>query len=174
MIRTERLVLRTFREDDYAAMKAVIEDKMASEWAPYDAQWSLDDERFGSTFRWLSSLNYWFAMEYEGDIIGFIVAQPSHDGLSRDIGYTVRRDMQRQGFAYEACAAIMRAAARDEKLVKFTAGTAECNYPSAGLLRKLGFEPVMRHRAWFRKDENGEPMWFMGYSYECDAGRWRE
>jgi RimJ/RimL family protein N-acetyltransferase len=174
MIHTERLVLRRFEADDFEGLRVVVEDKMASEWAPYDAQWPLEDERMRSTFRWLSSLDYWYAMEFEGEIIGFLVAQPTEDGAAREIGYTVRSDMQRRGFAYEACAAVMREYAKDERVLKFTAGTAECNYPSIGLLRKLGFEPKVRHRAWFKKDENGEPVWFIGYSFECPAERWRK
>lgn len=167
-------MLRRFCEGDYEALKRVVEDKMASEWAPYDAQWPLEEDRLRSTFRWLSSLNYWYAMDYEGDIIGFVVAQPVNDGAGREIGYTVRRDMQRRGFAYEACAAIMREYARQSGLERFTAGTAECNGPSIRLLEKLGFEKTVRHRAWFKKDENGEPMWFMGFSFACEADRWRK
>ena len=101
-------MLRRFEAADLDGLRAVVEDKMASEWAPYDAQWPLEEERMRSTFRWLSSLDYWYAMEFEGDIIGFLVAQPSEDGAAREIGYTVRSDMHRKGFAYEACAAVMR------------------------------------------------------------------
>ena len=167
-------MLRRFCEGDYEGLRTVIEDKMASEWAPYDAQWSLEDEKLRSTFAWVCGQDCWYAMEYEGEIIGFVVAQPINGGELREIGYTVRRDMQRRGFAYEACAALMREYARDAALERFTAGTAECNGPSIRLLEKLGFEKAVRHRAWFKKDENGEPMWFMGFTFLCEAEKWRE
>ena len=166
-------MLRRLRDEDFEAFRALIEDKMASEWAPYDAQWSTEEMKLRGALKWFGACDYWYAMDYEGDLIGFVVTPLSEDGTARDIGYTVRRDMHRQGFAYEACAAVLREAAKDEKIVKFTAGTAECNYPSVGLLKKLGFEVRARHRAWFMKDENGEPMWFMGYSFECPAEKWR-
>ena len=140
----------------------------------YDAQWSLEEARLRASFNWLRTQPGWYAMDKNGDIIGFIVAQPTDEGKAREIGYTVRSDMQRKGFAHEACAAIMRELAKDETLEKFTAGTAECNHPSIALLTKLGFEPKLRHRAWFKKDDSGNPMWFIGYSFECDAEVWRK
>ena len=173
MIRTERLVLRQFRPDDFEMFRALIMDKMASPWAPYDAQWPTDEAKLRTMLERFSISDYWYAMDLGVDIIGFIVAQPSPDGRSRDIGYTVRTDMQRKGFAYEACAALLREYAKDSNLAKFTAGTAECNHPSRNLLHKLGFVPVTMHRAWFKKDENDMPMWFLGYSYECSPEIWR-
>ena len=167
-------MLRSFCESDFPGFLALIEDKMASEWAPYDAQWPTDETALRHMLARFSCIEHWYAMEHEGDIIGFVVAQPDAEGLSRDIGYTVRRDMQRKGFAYEACAAVMRDCAHDERLVRFTAGTAECNHPSRRLLAKLGFTPKAMHRAWFKKDENGQPMWFLGHSYECGTEAWRK
>jgi len=174
MIRTQRLLLRQFHESDLEALHRVVADKMASQWSPYDAQWPLDRESLKNTLCRICTQNGWYAVEYDGELIGFIAAQPADNGRSCEIGYTIRSDMQRKGFAYEACAAIMRELAMDSTLERFTAGTAECNYPSIALLTKLGFSPKLRHRAWFKKDENGSPMWFMGYSFECNAEVWRK
>lgn len=174
MIYTERLILRRFRGEDIADFLDLIHDKQRSQWAVYDGAWPSDDRALTALLgRFCESPN-WFCIELaeEKKCIGFVAAHFSADGRECDIGYTLHTAYQRRGYGYEACAAALRELARAQTLVKFTAGTAECNYPSVGLLVKLGFAVHGKHIASFAKDAEGNPIRFIGNSFECDADRW--
>lgn len=175
MISTGRLILRRLRPQDITDFTALIRDKMTSPYAPYDAQWPTDVPALMGVMRWLAGDPAWYCIELRSErkVVGFVVGSVSADGRSCEIGYTVHRAYQRQGVAYEACAALMRRRAASPMLERFTAGTADCNVPSRALLMKLGFVRLRSEPASFAKDANGEPIVFMGGAYECDAERWR-
>ena len=175
MLTTERLILRNFTTDDYPDFVALIQDKMASEWHVYDSQWPVDKGQLMYSLAYVIKHDYWFAIELKEEkrVIGYVVAGVTDDGTKCDIGYTLHGEYQRCGYAFEACSAIMHMRAADSRLQLFTAGTADCNYPSKGLLAKLGFEPVSSELVSFAKDEEGNPITFLGSNYECSADKWR-
>ena len=175
MLTTERLNLRRFTTDDFPDFAALIRDKMASEWAVYDSQWPVDGPGLMRALAYVIIQPHWHAVELKENkrVIGYIVAGISGDGTERDVGYSLHSAYHRKGYAYEACSALLRYAAADARLLRFTAGTADCNYPSRGLLAKLGFERVSSELVSFAKDERGKPIVFPGGTYECAADRWR-
>lgn len=72
----------------------------------------------------------------------------------------VNKNYQRQGFAREAAKAILTEAFRNGLHRVY----AECdprNDCSSGLLENLGFhrEALLRQNIWFRKDDDGNPIW---------------
>jgi len=175
MITTERLILRNFKTDDYPDFVKLIQDKMASDWHVYDSQWPVDNRQLMYSLAYVIKHDYWFAIELKEEkrVIGYAVAGVTDDGSSCDIGYTLHSAYQRKGYAYEACKAIMQHRASDGRLRRFTAGTADCNYPSRGLLAKLGFEYLNTELVSFAKDADGKPIAFWGGNYECSADKWR-
>lgn len=175
MLTTERLILRNFTTDDFPDFAALIRDKMDSEWHVYDNQWPVDDRNIMYGLAYVIRHDHWFAVELKAEkrLIGYVVAEVSEDAAECEIGYTLHRDYHRRGYAYEACAELMRMRAKDTRLVRFTAGTADCNYPSRGLLAKLGFSQISSETVSFAKDESGRPIEFSGSTYECSAERWR-
>lgn len=175
MITTERLILRNFKTDDYPDFVELIQDKMASDWHVYDSQWPVDKGQLMYSLAYVIKHDYWFAVELKEEhrVIGYVVAGVTDDGTKCDIGYTLHSAYHRKGYAYEACKAIMHMRAADRRIQMFTAGTADCNYPSKGLLAKLGFEPVNSELVSFAKDEDGKPITFLGSNYECSADKWR-
>ena len=176
MITTERLIIRNFTTDDYPEFVELIKDKMASDWHVYDNQWPVDNRELMYSLAYVIKHDYWFAvvLKDENKLIGYVVAGVSEDGSECDIGYTLHTAYHRRGYAYEACAALMHMRAKDERLARFTAGTADCNYPSRGLLAKLGFKQISSETVSFAKDENGNPIEFTGSTYECSAEMWRQ
>ena len=175
MAETERLVLRRLGPRDITDLTALIRDKMASPYAPYDAQWPTDVPALMGILKWLSGDPGWYGIELkaEGKLVGFATASVSGDGRTCEVGYTVHGAYQNRGIAYEACSTLMREKAKSPNLEKFTAGTADINAPSRALLAKLGFERTGSELVSFAKDENGEPIMFMGGAYECAAEKWR-
>lgn len=166
---TERLIVRRFDEGDLADLTELIRDKMASEYAPYDTQWPTDDENLMNILSYFISDDSWYAVELakEGSVIGFVVATRTTNEKVRDLGYTIRSDYQRNGYAYEACQALMNHCERVFGIEKFSAGTADCNESSVKLLVKLGFTKVRSLEASFAKDIEGNPIVFKAGAYEC-------
>lgn len=175
MIVTQRLVLRRLCPRDIGNLTRLIRDKMASPYAPYDAQWPTDVPRLMDILRYLAGDPGWYGIELTAEhrLVGYVAGRLSVDGRSCEIGYTVHRKYQRQGIAFEACSALMREKAKSPALERFCAGTAEINAPSITLLQKLGFAKQYTEQVSFTNDECGNPFVFEGGAYECDAEKWR-
>lgn len=74
-------------------------------------------------------------------LIGFggFKGEPSVEG-SVEIGYSVVRDYQRQGFATEAVGGFLQRAFHDDRVEQVIAETYPDRLPSQGVLRKCGFK----------------------------------
>lgn len=81
----------------------------------------------------------------EGEAIGFcgLVNRDGLDGV--DLGYAIHSRYRRQGYATEACLAVLDHARDDFDLSKVLAIVAKHNQASFYLLRLLGFVPVGEH-----------------------------
>ena len=168
MLQTTRLHLRGFLKRDLADLTALVCDKMASAYAPYDTQWPVDDQSLQDVLDYFISDDAWYAVELteQGKVIGFVVASRTEDETVRDLGYTLHTAYQNQGYAFEACSALMAYCVRALGITRFTAGTADCNGPSVKLLAKLGFTKTRSHEASFVNDAEGRPLVFAAGSYE--------
>jgi RimJ/RimL family protein N-acetyltransferase len=139
MIATERLLLRRFRRGDFADLARFARDKMASGDARYDSPWPTDDKGVKGALRFFRKDDAWFAVQLRGGpVIGFAAANRTQIGTVRSLGYAIRTDCQKHGYAYEACAAVMEHY-RGEGVTAFIATTADCLEASVKLLKKLGF-----------------------------------
>ena len=113
MIETKRLTLRQLTHDDYDGLYAVLADSDIMQHYPY----TFDDARVRG---WISrnmeryerdGFGLWAVVLKEtGEMIGDcgITMQRIHGQLLPEIGYHIRRDQQRKGYASEAAAACIR------------------------------------------------------------------
>ena len=165
---TGRLILRPFAEGDLADYAALIRDKMASEYSPYDYQWPTDDASMGDVLKFVMGEEMWLAVELRatGRVVGFIHTGRADDDATRGLGYTIRSDYQNNGYAYEACRALMEHCISKLGTQLFKSGTADCNIPSVKLLHKLGFTKFRSFEASFAKDVQGKPITFAAGEYE--------
>ena len=62
-----------------------------------------------------------------------------------ELGYTIFRDYRRQGYAYEACQALMAWAQQVHGVTRFIVSISPSNLPSLGLARKLGYVRIGSH-----------------------------
>lgn len=170
VVTTERLRLRPFTAEDFDDFAALIRDKMAAPSSPYDQQWPTDDASLRGALDYIARDAAWFAIEQlaQACVIGFVVASRTGEANVRDIGYTLRTDYQRQGYAYEATRALMDYCMEALGIGRFTAGTAQCNGPSVRLLDKLGFVKVGEEQVCFARDGAGDPIVFLGNRYEYE------
>ncbi len=112
-ITTARLILREMTDDDYGALHAILNDPETMKYypRPYDEAgvrrwiaWCRDSYEKNGFGLW--------AVTLEGEFIGDcgISLQPIHGEWLPEIGYHIRKDHWRKGYASEAAAACIRVA----------------------------------------------------------------
>ncbi|MGN0399706.1 MAG: GNAT family N-acetyltransferase, partial [Blautia sp.] len=111
MIETRRLILREMTESDYDALYAVLADSDIMQHYPY----TFDEERVRS---WISrnmeryqifGFGLWaVCLKDSGEMIGDcgLTMQMIGRQIKPEIGYHIRKDQQRKGYAREAAAAV--------------------------------------------------------------------
>ena len=157
-IRTERLLLRPFRESDYDDLFAFLSQLENDEFEGYPGI-SYETGREHLAYRLGSEEFYAIELTGSGKVIGNIYCG-KRDFAAREIGYIVNKRYQQRGFATEALSAVIAQAFREGAHRVY----AECdprNVPSRKLLEKAGLrrEAHFRQNIWFRRDENGAPIW---------------
>lgn len=113
ILETERLMLREMDQNDYDALYAVLADSDIMEHYPY----TFDEARVRN---WITrnkeryktdGFGLWaVVLKKTGEMIGDcgITLQPIHGQWLPEIGYHIRADHQRRGYASEAAAACIR------------------------------------------------------------------
>jgi len=113
MLETERLILREMTDDDFDAIYAVLADSDITQHYPY----TFDEARVRG---WIArnkeryrtdGFGLWAVVLKEtGEVIGDcgLTLQPINGQMLPEIGYHIRADRQRKGYASEAAAACIR------------------------------------------------------------------
>jgi [ribosomal protein S5]-alanine N-acetyltransferase len=174
-IRTERLLLREFRQDDFDDIHAYATDDAVvrfMDWGPNtlaDTQAALD--------RWFAARPHWpgadinLAIEHlaDGRVIGSIrVGVRDKASRTGDIGYSLASGYWRQGLGTEAARAMLRMGFEALNLRRIWAECDVRNAGSWGIMEKLG----MRREAHFRQDRQGRDGWRDSYLYAILADEW--
>lgn len=160
--RTPRLKLRRFRPGDFADLHACLSDPETVKHEPYSPM-SLDETR--QALRWRMSTGEMTAIELDGQVIGNVYLG-KRDCETLELGYLLNRTCWHQGYAIEACTALIdRAFAQGIHRIY-----AECdpdNTASWRLLERLGFrrEGHFRQNIFFQRDGEGQPIWKDTYLY---------
>jgi [ribosomal protein S5]-alanine N-acetyltransferase len=140
---TERLVLRPFRRSDAAEFT-----RLAGDWAvasmTSDIPYPLSQSQ---AVAWLrpGRGEVRFAVELGGQLIGGAGYYRRRSGAA-ELGFWLGRPWWGCGYATEATRTIVRYGFQGRRLPGFTSSHFVDNWASAGVLRKLGFEPVGRGR----------------------------
>ncbi|MBX9591828.1 MAG: GNAT family N-acetyltransferase [Hyphomonadaceae bacterium] len=138
---TERLLLRPFRRSDAAEFT-----RLAGDWAvaamTSDIPYPLTQSQ---AIGWLKPGRgeVRFAIELEGRLIGGAGYYRRRSGAA-ELGFWLGRPWWGRGYATEATRAIVHYGFRARRLPGFTSSHFVDNWASAGVLRKLGFEPIGR------------------------------
>jgi len=157
-IRTERLLLRPFRESDYGDLFEFLSQLEDDEFEGYPGiTWENGREHL--KYRLGSEEFYAIELTEAGRVIGNIYCG-NRDFAAREVGYIVNKRYQQKGYAAEALSAVIAQAFREGAHRVY----AECdprNVPSWKLLDKVGLrrEAHMKQNIWFHRDKNGAPVW---------------
>ena len=86
--------------------------------------------------------------------------------------YVFHSDYHGQGYATEACRALLGHAFGPLQAQRVVTGTAAANTASRRLLERLGFRKTSESTGSFRNDADGRPITFLGYAYELTREEW--
>ena len=145
-LRTERLWMRRARADDLEAIHAIMSDAETMRY------WStLPHATLEETRAWLGSMlaadaagdSDEFVLEHEGELIGKLGAW-----RLPEIGFFVRREFWRRGFASEALDAYIAYVAA-KGVTQLTADVDPLNRACLAMLARAGFEETGREAATF-------------------------
>ena len=157
-IRTKRLLLRPFRESDYDDLFEFLSQLEDDEFEGYPGI-TCENGRQHLAYRLGSEEFCAMELKESGKVIGNICCG-NRDFAAREVGYIVNKHYQQQGYAAEALSAVIAQAFR-EGIHRVYAECDPRNVPSWKLLEKVGLrrEAYFRQNIWFRRDENGAPVW---------------
>lgn len=155
---TERLVLRQFKESDYDDLFEYLSQLEDNEFEGYPGI-TYENGREHLQYRVGSEEFYAIELKQSSKVIGNIY-YGNRDFDSKEVGYIVNQNYQREGYASEALRAVIENAFANGVHRIF----AECdprNTCSWKLLEKVGLEREahFKQNIYFHKDENGNPRW---------------
>lgn len=167
-IETPRMRIRTFTPGDAADLYAIFGDQETMENCEpaYDFE---KTEQFLTSFC-IDRKGAVAAVHREsGKMIGYILFSEFDAGVY-EIGWIFNRAFWRQGYAYEACRAVMDHAFGEQKAHKIFAEAIDA-VKSVGLMKKLGMQPEGVQRSQTR-DNHGD--WADLYFYGLLEDDWRK
>lgn len=156
ILETERLILREMKEDDYDALYAVLADSDIMQHYPY----TFDEARVRG---WISrnieryrifGFGLWaVCLKETGEMIGDcgLTMQMIGNSIKPEIGYHIRKDCQRRGYAKEAASAVRDWTFKNTPFNMIYSYMKHTNTPSAMTALSYGCHQVDE----FEDDTNG-------------------
>ena len=174
-IRTERLLLREFRESDFEDVQAYAGDPAVArfmDWGPNTREQTVEfmGRKLEEQTRWPRD-EVTLAVEHAADerVIGSIrLAVSDRDNLAGDFGYSLNSEYWRQGYATEASAALIDVGFKVLGLHRIWAECDVQNVASWGVMEKLR----MRREAHIRDGKLIKDLWRDRYVYGLLADEW--
>lgn len=164
IITTDRLIIRKYEEKDLDDLYEYLSDEEVVSFEPYSA---LSLEETKKNLEWRVSSDEIFAIELKstGKMIGNVFLG-KRECETLELGYVLNRKFWGNGYAFEACYA-MCANVFSNGTHRIEANCDPLNSASWKLLEQLGFvrEGHLHKDIYFRKDENGNPIWKDTYIY---------
>jgi ribosomal-protein-alanine N-acetyltransferase len=156
-----RVRLRDFVPDDLDATMAIVGDPAVTRWLSFDTRTPADQARRLALDVARAQADprpdYYLAVELAGtgELVGFARLGLGGGHRCGEVGYAIRRDHQRKGYAAEATDLLLELAFTRLGLHRVTAATGPDNTASRAVLERLGFtlegrmrEHVFTNGAW--------------------------
>lgn len=154
VLHTERLLLRNFRAEDTPALRQAVLHYQATPFAAYDHPWPTSEEGIAGAVAWFASGDQYLAVCRKDDdcFLGFVCLNPEEpaENHTYNLGYIFDSAYHGQGYASEACRAMLAYAFRDLTAQQVVSGTPLIHERSIHLLHKLGFIQPDANTGFFR------------------------
>ncbi len=168
MIETSRLLIRPFKKTDAQDLFDYLSLPITYVFEPGEpvtleqAAQMCDERSMGHSF-------FAVVLKSENKMIGhlYFEQQQPLEWLTWELGYIFNPVYQQRGYASEAAAALVDHAFRELHAHRILARCNPDNVASWKLLEKVGFvrEGHFKKVAFFRRDEEGKPIWTDAYEY---------
>ena len=146
VIETERTYLREMTVDDVDALYEIYAKKGMTDYIEPLCENREDEIAYTKAYIENMYVYYGYGMwlvcnRKTGEIIGRagLNTQEIEGEIVLEMGYLIRKEYQRQGYAYEVCEAIIDYAREGSDFLELSCLVEEGNLASLGLLKKLGF-----------------------------------
>ena len=170
-IKTDRLILRKFAEEDMEALFLILKDEEVNKFLPWYPAKSLEEaryfyeERYASVYAEPRGYAYAICLKKDNFPIGYIkVDMKEH----HDLGYGLRREFWHRGIATEASKAVIKQVKKDG--LPYRTATHDRNNPrSGGVMRNVGMKYQYSYEEqWQPKDF---PVVFRMYQLNLDGNK---
>lgn len=173
-LRTERLILRRFAENDLGALLLIFGDEEVNRFLPWYPLRDMHDarrfyeERYASKYARVRGYDYAICLKADNIPIGYVNV---YLGEAHDLGFGLRKEFWHRGIVTEATKAVVEQARRDG--LPFVTATHDVNNPRSGnVMRNLGMEYRYTYEEqWQPKDI---PVLFRMYQLNFDEDDRRE
>lgn len=168
MIDCERITIRSFSPDDHTDLFEYLSDPEIYRFESGKPISEIESRQLASE---RSQSNAYLAVELKpiSKLIGHLYFNHNSPSelLTWELGYIFNPRFQRNGYATEACKALVSYAFTHYETHRIIAHCDPGNVPSWRVLEKAGFtrEAHLRKNIFFRKDAHGNPVWTDTYEY---------
>lgn len=165
MLKTERLVLRPFKETDAEGLHAYLGDEEVVRYEPYGAM-TMEECRLEAARR-ASDEAFWAVCLADGTLIGNLYLSGADEFGTREIGYVFARACWYKGYATEAARRLMAYAFERLATRRIIALCDTRNAASFALMERLGMrrEGEFKKNVGFKTDAHGNTIWTDSYQY---------
>lgn len=154
-LKTERLLLRKFTEDDIEALFCIYKDEEVNIYLPWFPLRSIKEaeiffyEKYAKAYRKYNGYRYAICLKEDNIPIGYI--NVSMDS-SHDLGYGLKKEFWHNGIVTEACKSVLEQVKKDGLL--YITATHDVKNPRSGeVMKKLGMSYKYSYKEqWQPKD----------------------
>ena len=169
---TKRLLIRRFDAGDWQDLHEYLSQEAVVRFEPYGL-FTETASRCEAVKRSKDN-NFWaICIKDSGKLIGNIYLSKQDDD-TWELGYVLNVNYQGKGYAAEAAWALLDEIFHSKNARRVVAMCNPMNEPSWKLLERLGFrrEGHLLKNVYFKKDENGKPIWVDTYVYAILSEEW--
>lgn len=175
LIETDRLIIRRFTCNDGQDLYEYLSDKQVVRYEPYDV-FTEEDCRHEAAERSSSEAFLAVCLKDNSKLIGniYFEQQEPREYENWEIGYVFNPKYHGNGYAAEACKAVIDYGFRKLKVRRVIAMCNPDNIPSWKLLERLKMrrEGHLHKNIYFKTNEKNEPIWNDTYEYAILADEW--
>ncbi|MCL1927775.1 MAG: GNAT family N-acetyltransferase [Treponema sp.] len=166
LIKTKKLIIRNFKENDYKDLFEYLSDKETYKYEPGEP---ITIETAKSLCKKRSKNNDFLAVQLKNKIIGHIyLGQIEPKSIKTwETGFIFNKKYQGKGYATEALKAVIEYGFKKTDIHKIIAHCNPKNISSWKLLERIKMkrEGKLRENIYFNVDNKGNPLWNDTYEY---------
>lgn len=173
LIRTERLIIRRFKKEDWKDLYEYLSDEEVVKFEPYDV-YTAAEAKDEALERSQEDFFYAVCLKESKKVIGNLTL--IEEGFDTwELGFVFNRQYQGKGYATESAKALMKYAFEELEARRIVAMCSPLNERSWKLLERLGmrYEGTLLQNVYFKTDEQDNPIWLDTYEYAILKSEWK-